>query len=284
MTQFSLAELFGITIRESANDGSDFTNPSADYRRLFLGEDGYLHVKDSAGAVTDPYTSSGGVTPPQTVADPTTFNGTDLFSGANIITSASDVDAFSTKETLNSRVAHLVTKNASQDDKIRLALTTTKAGVFDIRTRCSFSGSYWSSSEDVYFEIRGNTSAHAQIFIARIYPILSNANASNPLGRLQKFRVGHTAITSENANVEPLYAHATPVTLRIQRDGSNVLSFSYGFGAYPLALHPVTTGSMVPYAPTSSGTLAEIDWSIHTPAGPGATAQWDAFIDYLTNN
>lgn len=53
MAQFSLAKLFGMTIRESANDGSDFTNPDADYRRLFLGEDGFLHVKDSAGAVTD---------------------------------------------------------------------------------------------------------------------------------------------------------------------------------------------------------------------------------------
>lgn len=50
---FSEAQLFGMTIRESATDGSDFTNPAADYRRLFLGEDGLLHLKDSAGAVTD---------------------------------------------------------------------------------------------------------------------------------------------------------------------------------------------------------------------------------------
>jgi hypothetical protein len=56
MGQFSLAKLFGMTIRESANDGSDFTNPDADFRRLFLGEDGLLHVKDSAGTVTSPYT------------------------------------------------------------------------------------------------------------------------------------------------------------------------------------------------------------------------------------
>ena len=42
-----------FTIRESADDGSDFTNPAADYRRLFLGEDGELHPKDSAGTVTD---------------------------------------------------------------------------------------------------------------------------------------------------------------------------------------------------------------------------------------
>lgn len=57
--KFSLANLFGMTIRESANDGSDFTNPDADYRRLFLGEDGLLHVKDSAGTVTNPFSGSG---------------------------------------------------------------------------------------------------------------------------------------------------------------------------------------------------------------------------------
>lgn len=50
--KFSLANLFGITLRESADDGSDFTNPDADYRRIFLGEDGELHKKDSSGTVT----------------------------------------------------------------------------------------------------------------------------------------------------------------------------------------------------------------------------------------
>ena len=58
---FSTSKLFGMTIRESATDGSDFTNPDADYRRLFLGEDGYLHVKDSAGAVADPYPAGSSV-------------------------------------------------------------------------------------------------------------------------------------------------------------------------------------------------------------------------------
>lgn len=53
MGLFSLTKIFGVTIRESATDGSDFTNPDADYRRLFLGEDGALHLKDSAGSVTD---------------------------------------------------------------------------------------------------------------------------------------------------------------------------------------------------------------------------------------
>ena len=56
MTKFSDVPAAGITIRESADDGSDFTNPIADYRRLFLGEDGLLHVKGPTGTVTSPYT------------------------------------------------------------------------------------------------------------------------------------------------------------------------------------------------------------------------------------
>lgn len=51
--------IYGIHLRESATDGSDFSNAAADYRVLFLGEDGSLHVKDSAGSVSDPFSSSG---------------------------------------------------------------------------------------------------------------------------------------------------------------------------------------------------------------------------------
>jgi hypothetical protein len=53
MTKISEAQTYGLTIRESATDGSDFANAPTDYRRLFLGEDGALHLKDSAGTVTD---------------------------------------------------------------------------------------------------------------------------------------------------------------------------------------------------------------------------------------
>jgi len=51
-------KIYGLQIRESANDGSDFSNPAADYRLAFLGEDGLWHVKDSAGTVTNPFSSS----------------------------------------------------------------------------------------------------------------------------------------------------------------------------------------------------------------------------------
>lgn len=46
-------QIYGVHLRESADDGSDFSNAAADYRVLFLGEDGELHLKDSAGTVTD---------------------------------------------------------------------------------------------------------------------------------------------------------------------------------------------------------------------------------------
>lgn len=45
--------IYGLHLRESANDGSDFTNAATDYRVVFLGEDGELHKKDSSGTVTD---------------------------------------------------------------------------------------------------------------------------------------------------------------------------------------------------------------------------------------
>lgn len=52
MAGFSTNKVFGIYLRESADDGSDFSTPDADYRLVYLGEDGALHAKDSAGAVT----------------------------------------------------------------------------------------------------------------------------------------------------------------------------------------------------------------------------------------
>lgn len=53
--------IYGVHLRESANDGSDFTSAATDYRIVFLGEDGQLHAKDSAGTVTDIGGASGSV-------------------------------------------------------------------------------------------------------------------------------------------------------------------------------------------------------------------------------
>lgn len=61
MGAFSEAKVFGMTVRESLDDGSDFANPDADYRVLFLGEDGTLHTKDSSGTVSSPFGGVGDV-------------------------------------------------------------------------------------------------------------------------------------------------------------------------------------------------------------------------------
>lgn len=43
-----------LILEEVADDGSATVTPAADHRALFLGEDGLLHLKDSAGSVTTP--------------------------------------------------------------------------------------------------------------------------------------------------------------------------------------------------------------------------------------
>jgi hypothetical protein len=49
-----------LRLEEIASDGSTLTNPAADSRRLFLGEDGLLHLIDSSGTVTDVGSGVGG--------------------------------------------------------------------------------------------------------------------------------------------------------------------------------------------------------------------------------
>jgi hypothetical protein len=68
---FSSAKLFAMLIRESANDGSDFGTPDADYRFMFLGEDGHWHAKESADVVTD----LSGLANPMTTAEDIIYGG-----------------------------------------------------------------------------------------------------------------------------------------------------------------------------------------------------------------
>lgn len=54
MAEIHEEPIYGLKVRESADDGSDFGVPEADYRIWFVGEDGYFHLKDAAGTVTTP--------------------------------------------------------------------------------------------------------------------------------------------------------------------------------------------------------------------------------------
>lgn len=278
MGLFSLHRLFGITIRESATDGSDFTNPDADYRRLFLGEDGQLHVKDSAGTVTDIGAGAGGgASFGQTVAYPTTFSG-DTIDGSSI-TPFADVSAFDVKEALNSRILHLQTSNASKDNRVRVTLGTTKAAAFDVRTAVAIDFAHWDAKYDTYLEIRLSTSADAQIALARIY---GNYDASTPARLWANMRAGGVAVNS--GDTEPDFPIGETLTIQAVRDGSNVVRWYYGFGTSPMVMLQMKDGSYTPRSESSrSGTLARVEYSIHTPSGPGASQIYDAFVDYLSS-
>lgn len=63
-------KIYGLKIRESANDGSDFGSPDADYQFAYLGEDFNLHVKDASAVVRH----FGGVNATAMPASPGTLN------------------------------------------------------------------------------------------------------------------------------------------------------------------------------------------------------------------
>lgn len=117
--------IYGVHVRESANDGSDFTNAAADYRILFLGEDGLLHVKDSSGTVTNPF--SGGAPTVTTVdapasGDTTIVNTATWYDAAGVSASFADgVWIIGGQCT----VGPIVTTNQSYDWSVRIWDGTT---------------------------------------------------------------------------------------------------------------------------------------------------------------
>jgi hypothetical protein len=50
-----------LILEERLADGSDTSNPAADHRAMFLGEDGLLRLRDSSGTITDVGGSGGGI-------------------------------------------------------------------------------------------------------------------------------------------------------------------------------------------------------------------------------
>jgi hypothetical protein len=223
----------------------------------------------------------GGLALGQTFSYPTTFSG-DTIDGSST-TPFVDVAAFDTKEVLNSRILHLQTLGASKNQRVRVTLGTTKAGAFDVRTAVAFGGILWSSAVDAYLEIRLSTSGDSQLAIARIGS-QSNSFAGGEVIHNDVCRVGGSSISSAGANTD----HGSPCgetfTLRFVRDGSNVITFYIGHGSAPMALVPVLKlADDTIFTATQSGTLARVEYAIHTPSGPGSTAQWDAFVDYLAS-
>jgi hypothetical protein len=72
MARLDLLSTPQLVFEERLSDGSDTSTPATDNRSLFLGEDGLLHLKDSAGTVTTP---GGGMTNPMTTLDDVIIGG-----------------------------------------------------------------------------------------------------------------------------------------------------------------------------------------------------------------
>src|SRR5687768_16536824 len=103
--------IYGIHIRESANDGSDFTNAAADYRIAVLGEDGAWHLKDPSGTVTTPSAGTPTFRGCKAITSGTTALTTGsteypiAFGGADVF----DTDAFHDPSSSNTRMTAPVT-------------------------------------------------------------------------------------------------------------------------------------------------------------------------------
>jgi hypothetical protein len=79
------SQLPRVVLEEVANDGSATGTPAADHRALFLGEDGALHLKDSAAAVTD-VGGAGGSTVTEDAAEVATYEATSSGSYTDLAT------------------------------------------------------------------------------------------------------------------------------------------------------------------------------------------------------
>lgn len=266
------------------DDNTDLNASTSAHGLLKKLDNNAAHFLDGTGAWSTPGGGGGGgVSFGQTIAYPTSFTG-DVQSGDQLYTNMTDVSAFDAKTVENSRILHVTTKGSAKDQKLRLALGTTKAGAFDVRVCFALGGFYWANPSDSYMEIRLSTSGDSQIAVARILTVNYDAATAGAWWKNQGIRVGGASIAGINDNMEFTIAIGMPYTIRIVRDGSNVISFYIGIGNTPMVLIPVIKNSdLTPFTTTVSGTLARVEVAIHTVSGAGASAEWNGYLDYIAS-
>lgn len=192
--------------------------------------------------------------------------------GMTATTNWADVSAFDTKDIVASSFLHLKTIGSAKDQRVRYTLPTPRAAAFDLR----FWGIipdfvYWSTGADAYFEILGTDSGGSAIFMVRARSI---APFSNTRGYEWTTGVSTTAI------LQGLSHHGETVNFRVTRDGGNLLGFYIGHGPLPVGFARIwDTSDNTPYDPSSAGTLARIEFSIHTVSGAGASAEHHVYVD-----
>lgn len=308
-----------VILEEVADDGSATVTPAADHRALFLGEDGTLKLKDSAGAVTtaggdvsahtgdtsdahdasaisvldtaanftgtdveavlaelqDNIDAGGGSANAQHFAYPPTLAGdSDHFLSDNTTKWTNQGDAWATRDVVGGSIQRLVVVGASKTAKIRQVLGTPLTGAFDLRTLILPDATFHSGNDvDVWF--RGMTSADSRVFGFQMVAVAGPTAFAGGVGDLNF--TGNAAVSQTQTS----YVLGQPLTLRVTRDGGNLLRFWYGFGERPMSLIQAVDTNRVPVAHSQTGTVEWLEYMLVTPAGANASAQRQMFIDYF---
>lgn len=255
------------------------TKPPVD--TYYLGTSGHVTNIADAENIRGTNGVGGGTDIGQAVPYPTSFDGSDTFDGSST-TPFANVNAFTSKTVVSSRILKLVSTGTSFDHRVRVTPATARTGVFDIRLAFASSFSKYNSDEDGYLEIRLSQSDDTQIALFRFYGrFLTGMGFMSALRMGSKLGAG--APLAVGNEFDPLILCGLPVTLQIKRDGSNLVTANYGLGSLPMALVPVLNGAVAPKSATVSGTLARIEISHKLPATADATTSFTTFVDYVLN-
>lgn len=223
--------IYGIHIRESANDGSDFSNGAADYRVLFLGEDGQLHVKDSSGTVTDIGAGSGA----STSAGFVTYQSEAGLSAERVVTTPSSGGVI--PKCIVKASDESVQNNTLQDDNdlvmaigasekwlveinIYFASTTAAADFkYNVTFPTSPTASYWSTT--------GLDSGGSANTDAPVSPASATGDTSAGSGVVRHARVIATLVNGSNAgNITLQWAqNSTNATDTTVKAGSSMIGY-----------------------------------------------------------
>jgi hypothetical protein len=262
----------GLTNPLTTTGDTIYSSSGTTAARLGIGSSGNV-LTVAAGVPSWAAPAGGGTAYGQALAYPTTFTGdNDNFAS---FSNWADVSAFDVAEILNSTVGHLVTKGASKDQKKRFTLGTTKAAAYDFQWWGVLPDlTFWSTAGDAYVDLALKTSADGHIAGFRLLPQVLATQWYNIL--VQPVVSGSVITTTAH----PLVNRGLAVNLRITRDGSNNHAFYIGTGQAPVAFARYLNASDdAPYTPTPSGTIARSEILIHTPSGPGSTAEFGMYID-----
>jgi hypothetical protein len=154
-----------VLLEEVATDGSATGTPAADFRHLFLGEDGALHLKDSAAAVTDVGGAGAVAAEDVTITDSGTYyTGTDVEAALQEI--GADIAGLGTGYTLpvvtnsngnyaasGTSVVVTMTAPTAGDNLVALVYSTGRGCNSITQTNVTWTQRFAGNGSSQYFEV-----------------------------------------------------------------------------------------------------------------------------------